>query len=59
MPCLGPVSLRHFAPKVPDMRAPEMCGVIKSDGKTKWFPRTDEVRDGAGRHVAVAGASGC
>lgn len=23
-----------------------MCGVIKSDGKTKWFPRTDEVRDG-------------
>jgi len=28
------------------MRAPEMCGVIKSDGKTKWFPRTDEVRDG-------------
>ena len=38
--------LVQFARQVPDMRAPEMCGVIKNDGKTKWFPRTDEVRGG-------------
>lgn len=44
-PKRGPIAWKKASrmPKVPDMRAPEMCGVIKSDGKTKWFPRTDEV----------------
>lgn len=29
-------------PKVPEMRAPEMCGLVRSDGTTKWFPNADE-----------------
>jgi len=29
--------------QVPELRAPEMCGIVHIDGKTKWFPATDEV----------------
>ncbi|CAK9010971.1 Uncharacterized protein SCF082_LOCUS10889, partial [Durusdinium trenchii] len=41
----GPTPLKKQVrlPKVPDLRAPEMCGIVCSDGKTKWFPRSDEV----------------
>lgn len=32
-------------PKVPELRAPEMCGIVRAEGTTQWFPSVDEVLD--------------